>query len=206
MHFVPNCIDQAFFEAASTRAHTQPLILHSGDICPIKNAAASVRAVAVLAGRGVPCRLRLAGKVTHAEYGAQVDDLIERLGVGDRVERPGRIGRAEMPAELSAARVLVLPSYVEMAPLAISEASAVGVPAVVSPAGGNAELVVDRYSGRLVDPDDPEAIANALQPLLEDASLATVYGTRARGIAERHRPRFVASETLEVYRQVAAGA
>ncbi|MCB9780214.1 MAG: glycosyltransferase family 4 protein [Alphaproteobacteria bacterium] len=202
VHFVPNAVDPAFFDAGGPRDGTDPLIVHSGDICPIKNQLASVRALAVLARRGVPARLRLVGLRTHPDYAARLDALVAELGLQDRVELPGRIGREHMPAELAAARVLLLPSRVEMAPLAVSEASAVGVPAVVSPAGGNAELVVDRYSGRLCSAESPEGIADALQPYLQDAALATLHGGRAREIAERHRPDAIARATLDVYRAV----
>lgn len=202
VHFVPNAVDPAFYAAAGPRDHTEPLVVHSGDVCPIKNQHASVRALAVLAERGVPCRLRLVGLRTHPDYGERLDALVAELGLQDRVELPGRVDRAQMPAELAAARVLLLPSRVEMAPLAVSEASAVGVPSVVSPAGGNAELVVERYSGRLCSPDSPRGIADALEPYLRDPSLATLHGGRAREIAERHRPQAIARATLDVYRAV----
>ncbi len=205
LHFVPNCIDTAFFEAGGDRDRTAPLILQSGDICPIKNAAATVEAAGILARRGVDFRLRLLGKPTYPDYAAAVQARIDALDLRDRIDTPGRIGRAEMPATLAEGRVLALPSFVEMAPLAISEASAVGLPTVASPAGGCAELVVDRYAGRLVPPDNPDAIADALQPFLEDAALATTFGRRAREIAERHRPEAVARATLAVYEQVRAG-
>ncbi len=202
VHFVPNPIDPVFFEHGGDRDDTAPLIVQSGDICPIKNAAATVEAMGILARRGVPGRLRLLGKPTYPDYAAGIEARIRQLGIEDRVELAGRVGRQQMPAELSRARVLALPSYVEMAPLAISEASAVGLPAVVSPAGGNAELVVDRYSGRLVSPDSPQGIADALQPYLEDPALASLHGGRARQIAERHRPDAVAAATLRVYKAV----
>lgn len=205
VHFVPNCIDPVFFEAAGDRTGTAPLIVQSGDICPIKNAAATVEAAGILARRGIDFRLRLIGKRTFPAYGQQIDERIRSLGIGDRVDAPGRVGRSEMPAELAAARVLALPSLVEMAPLAISEASAVGVPAVASPAGGCAELVVDRYAGRLVSPRSAQGIADALQPFLQDVELATLHGRRARQIAERHRPEAVARATLAVYDEVLGG-
>lgn len=205
VHFVPNTVGDEFFAAAGDRTGTAPLIVHAGDVCPIKNAAGTVRAMAVLRRRGVDCRLRILGQVTYPDYGRQVQALVEELGLQDRVELPGRIGRGEMPGELSRARVLALPSFVEVAPLSIIEASAAGVPSVASPAGGNAELVFDRYAGRLCSPSSPESIADALQPYLEDEALATLHGRRAREIAERHRPAAVARGTLAVYEAVRAG-
>ncbi len=202
VHYVPNSVGEEFFAAAGPRDDTAPLIVHAGDLCPIKNALCTVRAAGILARQGVDFRLRLLGQHTHPAYAEQVKALVAELGLIDRVDIPGRVSRAEMVQELSRARVLALPSFVEVAPLAIAEASAVGLPTVASPAGGNAEMVVDRYSGRIVSPRSPEGLAAALRPLLEDPALATLMGERARQIAERHRPAAVARGTLEVYRSM----
>lgn len=200
IHYVPNSVGEEFFAAAAGREDTEPLILQAGDLCPIKNALCTVEAAGILARQGLPFRLHLVGQPTFPDYAARVKARVRELGIADRVEIPGRLGREQMVQALARARVLALPSFIEVAPLAIAEASAVGVPAVVSPAGGNAEMVVDRYSGRLVSPRSPEGLAAALAPLLQDAALATAWGARARQIAERHRPAAVAAGTLEVYR------
>lgn len=202
VHYVPNSVGEEFFAAAGPRDGTAPLIVHAGDVCPIKNALCTVRAAGILKRQGVEFHLRLLGQHTHPAYAAEVQALVAELGLADRVDIPGRVSRAEMVEELRHARVLALPSFVEVAPLAIAEASAVGVPAVASPAGGNAEMVVDRYSGRIVSPRSPEGLAAALRPVLEDAALATTMGARARQIAERHRPQAVAAGTLQVYRDI----
>ncbi len=150
VHFVPNPVDPRFLERPADPAANPPLVVQAGDIGPIKNAAATVRALAILRRRGVEARLRLLGLRAQPAYAARLDRLVAELGLADRVEAPGRVSRADMVEELRRARVLALPSFVEVAPLAIIEAAASGLPVVASPAGGSAELFVDGHSGRPV--------------------------------------------------------
>ena len=87
--------------------------------------------------------------------------------------------------------------------MVVAEAGAMGIPQVVAPAGGAAEMIAHGYSGFLVDPHSPASIADGLRPLLEDADLAATFGEHARAIAQIYHPDRVARQTLEVYRIVA---
>ncbi|MFN2606287.1 MAG: glycosyltransferase family 4 protein [Acidimicrobiales bacterium] len=66
------------------------------------------------------------------------------------------------------------------------EAAACGVPAVAGRSGGAAEAVADGETGVVVRrPRDPEAVAAALAPLLDDPNLRRAQGVAARRRAER---------------------
>ncbi len=66
------------------------------------------------------------------------------------------------------------------------EAAACGVPQVAGHSGGSDEAVVDGVTGRVVHGDDPLAVAAALAPMLDDATLRRRMGdaARARAIEE----------------------
>jgi phosphatidylinositol alpha-1,6-mannosyltransferase len=64
--------------------------------------------------------------------------------------------------------------------MAYAEAGACGKPAVASASGGGGEIVVDGETGRVVDPDDAEALAAALTSLLVEPERARAFGERAR--------------------------
>ena len=63
------------------------------------------------------------------------------------------------------------------------EAAACGVPQVAGHSGGSDEAVVDGVTGRVVHGDDPLAVAAALAPMLDDATLRQRMGDAARARA-----------------------
>lgn len=84
------------------------------------------------------------------------------LGLADRVRLAGKIPHAELPAWLAAAHLLCLPSHNEGVPNVVLEAMACGVPVVATRVGGIPE-VVPEVAGLLVPPRDSEALRRALE-------------------------------------------
>ena len=110
--------------------------------------------------------------------------------------------RADVPALLAAATVFVLPSRWEGQPLILQEALRAGRPIVATRAGGTPDLTGDD-AALLVPPDDPAALAAAVQRVLTDAALATRLADAAR---ERARTLPSVNEATEaalaVYQEV----
>lgn len=105
------------------------------------------------------------------------EDLARR-GLGERFRM---LGHQEDPvAHLVAADVFVLASRHEGLPISLLEALAAGLPAAVTAVGGMPDVITDGVEGRLVPPQDPAALADAIVELLEPA-------TNARGRAEALR-------------------
>jgi len=65
-------------------------------------------------------------------------------------------------------------------PIAVLEAMRAGLPVVASDVGGIAEALSDGETGALVRPGDPEALADALAPLLRDPALRLQQGRAGR--------------------------
>ena len=70
-------------------------------------------------------------------------------------------------------------------PVSLMEAMAIGVPVVSCPVSGIPELVEHGHTGLLVPPNDPAALAAAIERLLEDRSLASRLAAAARRKVER---------------------
>lgn len=125
-----------------------------------KLAADNVRIVPVLVGeapRG------------HAAYAAELEDLVRRAGLSDRIVRTGFV--RDVPAHMAAIDILAVPSRVEGFGLVAGEAQAAGAVPVAARVGGLPHLVEDERSGLLVAPDDPAALAAALGRLVRDPVL-----------------------------------
>ena len=196
-HFVPNAVDCRFFEVR--RENAGPRILFAGPLTPEKNLHGVIDAVGILARDGVDCTLRLAGRAPGEVYAEDLGERMRKLGIRGRVEFLGLLERAGLLAEMRAARCLVLASFQETAPMVIAEAAAAGLPSVVSPAGGSAEMVTHLRTGMLVDARSPASIAAGLRPLVESAELADELGRNARDRAQLYHPQRVADQTVAVY-------
>lgn len=108
---------------------------------------------------------------------------LERLrkkaaAVPDRVLVPGPI---QPVADLyRASDLFLMPSFHEGLSNACLEASAAGLPLIVSSVGGLPEIVADGETGAVVPPGDVDALAAALDRFLGDPDLRREAGARGR--------------------------
>ncbi len=95
----------------------------------------------------------------------------------------GRVPEQRVAAEIAGARALVFPSRWEGFPNAVLEAMERGLPVVASDVGAVRTLVRDGETGALVPPDDPAALAGAIERLLADEPARREMARRARDTA-----------------------
>ena len=114
---------------------------------------------------------------------ARLEEGARRLGVADTVLFLGI--RRDVPAVLAAVDVAVLSSDYEGSPLSVMEYMAAAKPVVSTRVGGVPELVKEDVHGLLVEPRDPEALAEAVARLLRDPALAKRLGAVGRKRQQR---------------------
>jgi glycosyltransferase involved in cell wall biosynthesis len=118
--------------------------------------------------------------------------------LGDRFVFLGE--RKDVPEVLASFEVFAYPSRFEGLCVAVIEAQAAGVPVVATPVGGIPENVVDGETGLLVPPNDPGALAEAINRLLDEPELARTLAARARPrVAERYARERMVERTLALY-------
>ena len=129
--------------------------------------------------------------------------LAARLGVGDRVRLLGRVAHADLPGVLRSADVLVAAPWYEPFGIVPLEAMSCGLPVVGSAVGGLLDSVEPGVSGELVPARDPAALARALAPLLADPAQRRRYGHAARQrVLDRFGWDRVAETTEDAYARV----
>ena len=104
---------------------------------------------------------------------------------------------------ISALDILVVASTSEVSSLSAMEAMALGKPVVATSVGGVPEIVADGETGLLVEPGNPQALAQAVLMLLADAHRATQMGESGRRRAAAHFDvRQMLDRTMAVYADV----
>jgi glycosyltransferase involved in cell wall biosynthesis len=128
---------------------------------------------------------------------------VEKLPHPERVHFAGF--RNDAPAVMAASDICVLPCLDgEGLSRAVIEAMAYGVPAIVTPVGGNTELIVDGECGLVVPVGDEAALAEAMERLC-DADLRQTMGAAARErIAREFRIDTTIDRTLALYQEILA--
>ena len=208
----PSTFRRELFEAgrdvAPVRGEAGPLrLLFVGQIGWRKGVPDLVRAMQVLANRGVDATLTLVGP---DEQPGQTDAALTQavsLGVRPRVRFTGAALGEALHAQYRAHDVFVLPSHLEGLPVVLFEAGAFGLPVVTTPVGSIPDLVRDGVNGRLVPPGDPERLAAVLGELASDPASRARLGTQLRAdIAPYHPDRVGARVADAVWAElVAAG-
>jgi glycosyltransferase involved in cell wall biosynthesis len=109
--------------------------------------------------------------------GRELAERARGLGIGDRVRFIGP--RNDVPAVLAAADFAISASHQEGSSNAVLEAMATGLPVIGTATGGTPEAVTDGVHGRLVPPQTPSAMAEAIAQLAAAPALRRAMGERA---------------------------
>lgn len=162
---------------------------------PQKDHRTFIRAGGLLAAQGADVEFVMCGNDITWQNERLVS-WIDDAGIRGRCHLLGR--RDDMEVIQASLDIGTSSSAGEAFPLAIGEAMASGVPCVVTDVGDSADLV--GWSGRVVPPGDPAALAAALQDLTElGADERTALGLAAR---ERIASRFSLASTRLQYEQL----
>lgn len=168
-------------ETASRRAalgvDDSPLLLSVGHLGPIKGHDDSIAALAMLQRQGRSARLYIAGDGDESDY-QRLRKLVVELDLEHAVTLLGQVGNVQ--EWLQACDVFLQPSREEAFGLVFLEAGLAAKPTVATAVGGIPEIVEHGETGLLVPPEDPAAIAAAIEKLLGDREVAAAMGAAAR--------------------------
>lgn len=113
-----------------------------------------------------------------------LEALVQEKRLKENVTFLGRIPREQTVPYYQEASLFVLPSLNEGMSNAMLEALASGLPIIATPTGGTAELVTEGVNGMIVPEKSAQALADAIEPFLQNRNLVIQYGTESRRRAE----------------------
>ena len=199
------------------RAAAAPILFLPQGNYPIKNLHTLIQALpAVL--KAYPCaRLHIAGwppldkgpllrPVTDGlfPYKAYCRRLARQLGVAGHVRYLGPLDADAMRQAYLDADVFVLPSTCENSPNSLGEAMLLGMPCVVSNAGGIPDMLTDGREGLVYGKaTDADALSAAILRVLQSPDGGAALGRAARARAlKTHDPRVNALTLWKIYADI----
>jgi len=174
IHLMSSKIDARRFRPTSKTQCDYDLIL-TAQLIARKRVDLFLRIVADLRPRHPHIRAAILG---DGPLRGDLESLANSLGIGHHVDFLGF--HEETEEYYNRARVFVLTSSAEGLSLAMLEAMACGLPAVVPAVGDLADVVRNGVTGYLIEDNHQEAFVVALSNLLEHAQLRCRLGDNAR--------------------------
>jgi glycosyltransferase involved in cell wall biosynthesis len=148
-------------------------------------------------------RAQIVGEALFGEeaYAASLHELARELEIADRVDFLGF--RRDVADVLRVSDIQVVASRIpEPFGNVVIEGMACGTAVVAPNAGGPAEVLTHDVTGLLVEPDDVEALAEALRQLAEDPVRRKRLTEAALGEVAQYRPERLAARYDDLYAEV----
>lgn len=169
------------FEFAPIDVHSK-VIAFAGRLEEYKGPQNIIKAMPAILETDPAVRLVIAGA---GSYGEALKKLVRYMKLEKSVEFPGKLSRRQVNELYKESIIEIMPSvWPEPFGLSSLEALSVGRPVIATNVGGVPEWITDNVEGRLVEPDDPQAIADAVIDLLGDQSRLLAMSLAARKKSE----------------------
>jgi glycosyltransferase involved in cell wall biosynthesis len=129
-----------------------------------------------------------------------LEDRHRELGLGDRFQFLGQ--REDVLRLLTGSDVFVLASHQEGLPVALMEATSVGMPIVATEVGGVPQVITDGRDGLIVLPGHPTELAEALEKVTSDPVLRRHLGQGAKARSSLFDVASASRQIEGIYRQL----
>ena len=177
---IRNVVDTSRFRYHE-RTPLRPRLLSTRNLEPYYRVDVTLKAFALLKARYPEATLTVVG------YGSLEEDLrglAATLGTSG-IHFAGRAERPALPGLYDEHDIFVNSSVLDNQPVSVLEAFAAGLPVVSTPTGDIGAMVHHGETGLLVPPQDPQAMAHAIETLLDEPERASRMARQARAEVEK---------------------
>lgn len=201
---VPTGIDLAPYKQADGQAIRQKrgwqdkfVFISVGRLAEEKNWEVLIQAALPVLKRHPQVRLAIVGE---GDERADLEKLVQKLGIDHQVEFVGRVPFDAIPSYLKAADAFCFASVTETQGLVTLEAMAAGLPIVAVDATGTSDAVTHNVEG-LLTPNNAHDLGIALELLVNDESLRAQFTEAAPRKAAAFENKIMGQRLLDVYAQ-----
>jgi glycosyltransferase involved in cell wall biosynthesis len=146
--------------------------------------------------------LKNRNNVTFVAIGKKTDSFIAESLIENNAKQYFRLlgRRTDVESYINIMDICVLSTFTEGISNSILEYMAMEKPVIATAGGGTNEIVVDHETGFLVNPSDPEELAQKMELLLNDKMLRMKMGKAGKDrITEHFSIRKMVNEYIDVY-------
>ncbi|MDQ7782470.1 MAG: glycosyltransferase family 4 protein [Desulfomonilaceae bacterium] len=172
---IPNGVDTDYFTPDLPQRSTHPSLIYVGRLVEQKDPLTLLKAFRLVVDDLPQARLVMVG---NGDLRPAIDEFVRSHSLGSRVQVLN--GTKDIRRYLQKSWAFVLPSVFEGSPNVVIEAMACGLPIVSTRVDGVPELVRDYETGFMVEPQNAEALAEAMIKVLSDDEKCRAMGSRAR--------------------------
>lgn len=196
-------VDTEHFSPVSHQRSIPPKILSVGRLVDFKGFDILIRAVAILKNKKIGVSCSIIGEGSERPF---LEKLIDEQNVSDRVFLVGQKFQDEIFNYYSEADMFVLPCVerrkgdADNLPVVLMEALAMKIPTVSTPLRAVPEIIIDNKTGRLAPLDDPDALAEIMEDLINDPQKAeALAGSGAQFVREEFNSKINAEKLLALF-------
>ena len=191
-------VDLSEYKMADEVETEAPVVVMAARLLRDKGVYEFIKAARILKRRNVRSRFLLVGDPDPGNPSSVNNADLEKWRAEGNVEILGF--RGDVATIFAMSHIVVLPSYGEGIPKVLIEAAACGRAVVTTDIPGGREAIEPGKSGLLVPPRDADALADAIQLLIENQDLRRQMGCAGRELAkQRFRIEEVIAQHLSIY-------
>ncbi len=201
---LPVGLDVSRFKRSTVYKPTTPArLLFCGRLIPFKGPDNAIKIIALLKERNIACQLTIIGE---GDMKPTLEKMVFDAGLEQEVAIVGAKPQNEIKAYLENSTLFILPGIhdpetnrAENQGLVIQEAQAMGVPVIVSTAGGIKYGLEDGVSGCVVEENDLNAFADKITSLIENPIALTAMSEAGIKYVRNHFDIRILGDKLIVY-------
>jgi glycosyltransferase involved in cell wall biosynthesis len=197
--YLPNGVDVNLFRPNGEK--TDNLLLFVGRVTLHKGLNVLVKSLHYLKK---PVHLVLIGPVENTEKTTIFKLIEDETQRGQhKITYLGVMNNVDIIKWYQKATLFVLPSFYEGFPITIIEALSCETPVVATPVGGIPEVVEDHKTGTLIPLNNPIALAEAIEYLLDNKGIRDKYGQEGRKkVIQTYSLEKSVEKLTQIYRQI----
>lgn len=198
---MPNGVDLERFKISSggKKEGNAKTIVFVGRLHPVKGAQYLIEAMAIIHRKMPDVKLVIVGDGIER---SRLEELREKLDLNGCIQFAGQVPQERIPQIMHQADVFALPSLSESFGIVNIEAMAAGLPIVTTNVGGLPELIKNGENGFVVEPKNPEAIAEKILLILNNNDLKAIVSTNNITKSQYYSWDNVVEKIITIYEKV----